>query len=202
MASTIKHQLIILAALIVFLSISTTITARPCKAFFIASYSFSLKSNNPNPNPNPNDLIFFDPIRSRSLTIFTSQFPDPSEDIRIFLDRHLPFDHIVQQNRRQQQPQPLPSSSLPFGFPSFSDDLTSLRDRTKDILSVVVALLFGVGCGALSAATMYLVWSLFASRSDYLHQRYEFHDDDVDEEADVSPKKMGYVKIPDVAAEK
>ncbi|KAG2722800.1 hypothetical protein I3760_02G142900 [Carya illinoinensis] len=33
---------------------------------------------------------------------------------------------------------------------------SSLRDRTKDILSVVVALLFGVGCGALTAATMYL----------------------------------------------
>lgn len=79
----------------------------------------------------------------------------------------------------------------PFGFLSY--DFSSLRDRTKDILSVVVALLFGVGCGALTAATMYMVWSLFSNRYDY-HDSYD--DDYVAEDEIDSPKKMGYVKIP------
>lgn len=62
---------------------------------------------------------------------------------------------------------------------------------------MVVALLFGVGCGALTAATMYLVWSIFSSsRYDYHHTSYldEF-DEEEDEDEGVSPKKMGYVKI-------
>lgn len=69
-------------------------------------------------------------------------------------------------------------------------DFSSLRDRTKDILSVVVALLFGLGCGALIAATMYLVWSVFFNRYDY-----RAFDDYVDEDQIESPKKMGYAKI-------
>lgn len=81
---------------------------------------------------------------------------------------------------------------MPFGLSSY--DMSSLRDRTKDILSVVVALLFGVGCGALTAATMYLVWSLFSTRYDYRYEEFDGEDED-DEEEDVSPKKIGYVKI-------
>ncbi len=67
-----------------------------------------------------------------------------------------------------------------------------------DIMSIVGALLFGVGCGALTAATMYLIWSLFSPR------RFDFGDsddefDDADED-DASPKKMGYVAIPAAGA--
>ncbi|KAF2314776.1 hypothetical protein GH714_033523 [Hevea brasiliensis] len=76
--------------------------------------------------------------------------------------------------------------------------MSSLRDRTKDILSVVVALLFGVGCGALTAATMYLVWSLFSTRYDYRYE--EFDGEDGDEEDDLSAKKMGYGKIPEAGS--
>ncbi|CAN1123028.1 hypothetical protein LINPERPRIM_LOCUS3010 [Linum perenne] len=79
---------------------------------------------------------------------------------------------------------------LPFGISSH--DISSLRDRTKDILSVVVALLFGVGCGALTAASMYLVWSLFAARSGAYYD-----ESDYEEEEDASPKKIGYVAIPE-----
>ncbi|KAG9154699.1 hypothetical protein Leryth_019039 [Lithospermum erythrorhizon] len=68
---------------------------------------------------------------------------------------------------------------------------SSMKDRSKDIMSVVGALLFGMGCGALTAATMYLVWSLFAPN------RFEFEESD-DEEFDgedddelYNPKKMG-----------
>ncbi|KAM6562771.1 hypothetical protein CsatB_022769 [Cannabis sativa] len=52
---------------------------------------------------------------------------------------------------------PLSSSTSPY-------DLTSLRDHTKDILNVVVALLFDVACGSLTVAIMYLAWSLFSTR--------------------------------------
>lgn len=64
-------------------------------------------------------------------------------------------------------------------------------------MSIVGALLFGVGCGALTAATMYMFWSFFSPN--------RFNDDDSDEEfqdvyGDVSPKKkMGYVAIPAAA---
>ncbi|KAJ6290844.1 hypothetical protein OIU78_026571 [Salix suchowensis] len=78
------------------------------------------------------------------------------------------------------------------GFGSY--DLSSLRDRTKDILSVVVALLFGVGCGALTAATMYLVWSLFSpSQSRY----DDYFDGEFSDEEEEDLKKIGYVKIPE-----
>ncbi|XP_064944978.1 uncharacterized protein LOC135596776 [Musa acuminata AAA Group] len=79
-----------------------------------------------------------------------------------------------------------PAEPAPFGF-------SSLRDRAKDILVVVIGLLFGVGCGALTAVTMYLAWSLVAHRHEICGS-----DEYSDEEGDVkgSAKKAGYVKIP------
>ena len=77
------------------------------------------------------------------------------------------------------------------GFGSY--DLSSLRDRTKDILSVVVALPFGVDCGALTIATMYMVWSLFSSSQS----RYDdYFDGEFSDEEEEDLKKIGYVKIP------
>nr|XP_009412417.1 PREDICTED: uncharacterized protein LOC103993904 [Musa acuminata subsp. malaccensis] len=70
---------------------------------------------------------------------------------------------------------------------------SSLQDRAKDILVVVVGLLFGVGCGALTAATMCLAWSLVTHRHEICGSD-EYSDDE--EGADESPKKAGYVKIP------
>lgn len=86
-----------------------------------------------------------------------------------------------------------PHQVLPLGFSSYST--TSLRDRAKDILSVVIALLFGVGCGALTAAAMYLLWSLVATRFEY-HYGFEGEEDGEDADDVFSPKKMGYAKIP------
>ncbi|XAR58096.1 hypothetical protein NMG60_11026480 [Bertholletia excelsa] len=81
--------------------------------------------------------------------------------------------------------------TLPFGFYSLTE--AAFRDRTKDILNVIGSLLFGVGCGALTATTLYLVWALFSSnRYDPLESDYEKGDIDYD----VNPKKMGYVAIP------
>ncbi|XP_061348069.1 uncharacterized protein LOC133293507 [Gastrolobium bilobum] len=96
----------------------------------------------------------------------------------IFADRGHPIEI-------EGRPSPVINS---FGLSAY--DFSSLRDRTKDILSVVVALLFGVGCGAIIAATMYLLWSAFSSRYDHSGS-YDEEDDKIE-----SLKKTGYVKIP------
>lgn len=80
----------------------------------------------------------------------------------------------------------------------YSSVTNSIRDRSKDIMRVVGALLFGVGCGALTAATMYLIWSLF-----WPHRYHDdLDDDDDDAEFDVAAaKKLGYVAIPNKVAD-
>ncbi|KAJ0028406.1 hypothetical protein Pint_35949 [Pistacia integerrima] len=173
MASSTGGFLLGFSIFLGILSISTT--ARPCKTLFISSYSFSFNPQNPNPNPNSNSAGF--------VTVFTEvrQFNDFSHRPLVFLDR--PIFPTVDDEPQIQGPQ---RRVVPLGY-----DFSSLRDRTKDILSVVVALLFGVGCGALTAVTMYLVWTLFASRNSF----DEFSDADADED-DLSLKKMGYEKIP------
>lgn len=70
-----------------------------------------------------------------------------------------------------------------------------ISERTRDILSAVGAMLFGVGCGSLTAATMYLVWSLtsrFGSEEESDDEGFNGEDDD-----NSTPKKVGYVAIPD-----
>ncbi|XP_071724503.1 uncharacterized protein [Rutidosis leptorrhynchoides] len=209
-SSSIRHRLVLsLTILIGIISISAT-TARPCRggAFFISTYSFSTVVNNNNPNQNPNrnshNFLLLKPLPFGSLTIF-SDFKNPNGDdtFEIFVERRLRFPHeleILRQQRLQEErhlQQALYEQRQNNPFELFSSqDFTSLRDRTKDILSVVVALLFGVGCGALAASTMYLVWTLFAHRYEYLHAD-QFDSDSESDEADVeSPKKMGYVTIP------
>lgn len=182
-----------------------SVDARPCKTLLIA-YSFSFTGNpaslrhHHHPHISHRDHPFpavdfarpglssSDPASSSSaelITIFDAsdrQFdPRPAFlffDRRVFPSRELDLPRPQLPQRRQR--------SVPRGI----FDLSSLRDRTVDILSVVVALLFGVGCGALTAATMYLVWSLFAS-----HRGDDFQEESDDDEV-ASPKKMGYVKIP------
>uniref|UniRef100_A0A803Q2D4 Transmembrane protein n=1 Tax=Cannabis sativa TaxID=3483 RepID=A0A803Q2D4_CANSA len=124
-------------------------------------------------------------VSSYSFSLRQPQFHSSSGFVTIFAEV-TQFRRVNVQPLRKMPLFPLSASTSPY-------DLTSLRDRTKDILSVVVALLFGVGCGALTAATMYLAWSLFSTR-------YQDDADDttsavVDDDG-LSPKKMGYVKIP------
>ncbi|KAM7267348.1 hypothetical protein ACFE04_009514 [Oxalis oulophora] len=194
MASSIYHRLILFVTIFIGI-LSITTTARPCRAFLISTYSLSI-INPQNPNPNPNNFIIFKP---HSLTFIT-------QSNHLFLDRRLrifanqlkeeeEFQHnqeaaIHHQHQQKQQ----------FGLLS-SQDYASLIDRTKDILSVVVALLFGVGCGALAASTIYLVWTLLTHRYNYLYNVDDDEDDDDEfysesEEFDESPKKMGYATIP------
>ncbi|KAI3417461.1 uncharacterized protein J3R85_014415 [Psidium guajava] len=179
--------------------LSLSVDARPCKTLLIA-YSFSFTGNpaflRHRDHPFP-AIDFAKPGLSSSDSASSS-----SEEVITIFDAsnrqfdHKPaflfFDRRVFPSRELEMPRPqypqLPKRqqrSAPLGF----FDLSSLRDRTVDILSVVVALLFGVGCGALTAATMYLVWSLVAS-----HRGDDLQEESDDE--DTSPKKMGYVKIP------
>lgn len=194
--------------LLTFSLLAVSVAARPCKTlFFITSTSYyhiptTTNSQNPNPNfllPNPSispqfltfsfssisfrdgsskfglnrPSIFFrrsDPILIRG--------PDP-----IFYDRDDAVEQVDELESRAST-----SMMIPVEF--YSSVTSSVRDRSKDIMRVVGALLFGVGCGALTAATMYMIWSLFWPN------RFDFEDSEDDSDDDVSPKKMGYVAIP------
>ncbi|KAK7301972.1 hypothetical protein RJT34_12849 [Clitoria ternatea] len=155
-----------IAVTLLLLTLSATATARPCRTFIISSYSFR--------NPSSNTFATITEIRTLTPLYYINDKP-----YDLFLPHH-----------------PRATNDLhlraPLGF-STAYDFSSLRDRTKDILSVALALLFGVGCGALTAATMYLLWSVFSTRHDYRAASYDQFSDD-DEEIH-SPKKLGYVKI-------
>ncbi|KAE8676523.1 NC domain-containing protein-related [Hibiscus syriacus] len=144
-------QIAVAVAILVVGFLSFSATARPCKTFFVSSYSFSFE--------NPNDP-FSSSASNGFITVVTE---------------------ISQLSLKTSDPKP-------------SGVFTSLRERSRDILSVVVSLLFGVGCGALTGATLYLVWSLFSARSDY-HQAFLEEDES---DGELSPKKIGYVNIPTV----
>ncbi|KAL0700973.1 hypothetical protein Bca4012_057095 [Brassica carinata] len=185
MASS-SYLLLLLALTVSSLSISTT-SARPCKTFLISSYSLSITPENPNPDSEP-DLS----SSTRFVTVFTIRRLNPNPIVPFFVNRRhgsLPsaLEKPHQIHRENRPPQ--------LSFPFVSENV---RDRTRDILSVVMALLFGVGCGALTAATMYLVWALVVNRHGY-----SFEEDDYEnEESDAaSLKKLGYVKIPDPVKE-
>ncbi|GMP26832.1 hypothetical protein CsSME_00003109 [Camellia sinensis var. sinensis] len=193
MATSSHHRLLLqLSILLGLLALSATARPgrhfHPCKTliFFSASSSSSSSSDsldqNPNFSPqNPSITVFFTEIREihPKPTTFVSSYPT------VIVDRATVDDVEEHDDNRP----------LPFGLYS-----SSFRDRTKDILSVVGSLLFGVGCGALTAATLYLIWSLFApNRFDFRDSDGEFDDDDDDDDDDdVNPKKIGYVTIPAV----
>ncbi|KAL5987631.1 hypothetical protein ACLOJK_035381, partial [Asimina triloba] len=118
----------------------------------------------------PSDNLFLESLRPHPEFPRTVRFPYFFNNDKTEVHPHAEIPHPV------------------VRFPSFG--ASSLRDRTKDILSVVLALLFGVGCGALTSATMYLVWSVVTSR-------YESQDSDgEDGEDNVGANAVGYVKIP------
>ncbi|KAL5218966.1 hypothetical protein ABZP36_019650 [Zizania latifolia] len=85
----------------------------------------------------------------------------------------------------------------PDTLPADSDAASAVQERAKDILVVVSGLLFGFGCGALTAATMYLVWSLLASICATSYDEVYGEDEDDELSDSQSPKKAGYVIIHD-----
>ncbi|KAK9221819.1 hypothetical protein WN944_010248 [Citrus x changshan-huyou] len=86
----------------------------------------------------------------------------------------------------------IPRTSLDFTSSTSQNAAFCTSSTTTPLYATgPVTLLFGVGCGLLTAVTMYLVWSLFANHHDSRNSYEEFNDVD-----DLSPKKMGYEKIP------
>ncbi|XP_062217077.1 uncharacterized protein LOC133917114 [Phragmites australis] len=79
---------------------------------------------------------------------------------------------------------------------SESEAASSVQERAKDILVVVSGLIFGFGCGALTAASMYLVWSLLASTCASSYDDVYIDEEDQLSDSE-SPKKAGYVIIHD-----
>ncbi|KAL8483630.1 hypothetical protein ACS0TY_026352 [Phlomoides rotata] len=165
-----------------------TVSARPCKTlfYFSATTTTTYYPHNRNPN-NPNSLLTQNP---RYVTlIFTSTTTSGP-----FPNRHQPlnFEPI---DRFNEDSRLSSSSDFPLKFhPSVS---SSVRDRTRDILSVVGALLFGVGCGALTAAAMYFMWALLSSRTVDLDDDDDDVSSDDDDDVAVAKKKLGYVGDPD-----
>lgn len=195
--------------LLAFSLLAVSAVARPCKTlFFITSTSYyqipNTISQNPNSDPNPNFFLHNPAIspRFRAFFVTTAGFRDDAPKFgllrpSIFFRRPDPVfferEDAVDQVEDGEELENRSSSMIPVEF--YSSVTSSIRDRTKDIMRVVGALLFGVGCGALTAATMYLIWTLFSPN------RFEFEDsdddfDDGNDDYDVSAKKMGYVAIP------
>ncbi|XAR73641.1 hypothetical protein NMG60_11007679 [Bertholletia excelsa] len=157
----------------------------PCRTLIFFSSSSSYPRDDQNPNfliQNPSSVF----SARRSITFFITEVREVDRKPAFLSSRPMLF--VDRANVEEEEKRP-----FPFGL--YSSVGASFRDRTKDILSVVGSLLFGVGCGALTAATLYLMWSLFApDRFDYRDSDEEFDDDESDD--DVSPKKMGYAAIP------
>ncbi|KAK6164126.1 hypothetical protein DH2020_000990 [Rehmannia glutinosa] len=175
--------------------LAVTASARPCKTLFYFSattttttyYPYNSISRNPN---NPNSLLRNQNPRYLTL-IFTSTTTTPFSDRRPALnsDSNPAFDDNSQSSSMMTSP------DFPLKF--YSSVSSSIRERTKDIMSVVGALLFGVGCGALTAAIMYFVWALFSpSRFDFGDVSSSSDDDDDDDDVTAVKKKLGYVSIP------
>ncbi|KAK9735042.1 hypothetical protein RND81_04G179800 [Saponaria officinalis] len=162
---------------LLFLAAAATVSGRPgipfhpCNTLIISTYS-SLHPHTPTSE--------FFIIDLRPLTL-------PHHHHHLHRHNHLPL------HRRAEL---IPTftadkteiTDLPLGF-------STLKERTKDILSVVASLLFGAACGALTATTIYLVWSLCNYCRRSIHG-FNSDDDDDDNDDIFNPKKSHYVAIP------
>ncbi|KAJ8618490.1 hypothetical protein MRB53_014676 [Persea americana] len=164
------------------------VSARPGIHFLSISYTISSSKSDSSLQNQPSFFAFyrefhdFDPKPFHPSSRFFIERPDFPQ-ISSSID-HPGFPQISHEPPRETQiPRPVP---LIGSFAS-----SSLRERTQDILSIVFALLFGASCGMLTAATIYLIWSVISSRGDV---QEAFDGDESDEEA---VKDMGYAKIPE-----
>lgn len=167
--------------------------ARPCKTIFYFSATtttttttyFPHNSLSSNPNPNPNSFLRIQNPRYLTL-IFTSTNPNPTRPSLNFASKP-----SIDESRRSSPTM----TSLGFPLNFYSSVSSSIRDRTKDIMSIVGALMFGVGCGVLTGAIMYFLWALFSpGRFDFVDSSSS--DDDDDDDVTAYKRKLGYVAIP------
>ncbi|XP_047083645.1 uncharacterized protein LOC124694738 [Lolium rigidum] len=168
MAGAARLLLVLAAACL--LAAPPAASARPCGHAQTLLISFSSFSR---PNPDPANPA---PLTTTVVTVLRVRRLGP----------HL-------QIRRPAHPEPLPAAVAA----SADTVASSFQERAKDILVVVSGLLFGFGCGALTAASMYLVWSLIASTAASPYDELYSDDDDEEVSDSESPKKAGYVIIHD-----
>ncbi|GFP90877.1 hypothetical protein PHJA_001231600, partial [Phtheirospermum japonicum] len=157
-------------------------------------YPFNSHYQNPNPNS------FFRGQNPRYLTLIftttTSRFPIPRPSLDSVSGK--PSDEDS-----RSSPLMITPSDFPLKF--YTAVSSSIRDRSRDIMTVVAALaamLLGAGCGALTAAAVYFVYVLL-SRCRRRGASIDFDDvdssDDDDADDDVtSAKKFSYLPIPSV----
>ncbi|GFS33813.1 hypothetical protein Acr_00g0030700 [Actinidia rufa] len=127
------------------------------------------------PLPNPNLLPSSLPVdQNPSFSLRNPSSLSERRSIAFFFtgDRELDPEPVIFLDRANTD-----EGKRPLPFDSFVG--SSFRDRTKDILTVVASLLFGVGCGALTAATLYLIWSLFAPNRFEIRDYEDESDDDL-----------------------
>lgn len=171
--SIILLQLAILSVWVI------SVDAKPCKMIFMSSYAFSFKQNLSSSSvfTVATEISHFNPR-----TTFNRAFPS---DILVFTVEYKVRDRLISRD----------NMTLRLGLKKSlysSYDFSSLQDRTKDILNMVLALLYGVCCGPPSVATLYLVWSSFSN------QRYNslfYKKNDHREDNEFNPKKKECVKI-------
>ncbi|KAG8370970.1 hypothetical protein BUALT_Bualt13G0038600 [Buddleja alternifolia] len=176
-ASTLSLLLLVLLA--------ATASARPCKTIFYFSAAATTTTTT---SYYPHNSLPRNPIPN-----FRIQHRNPSYITLIFTTTQLPqhnpslnFDSINTVNADPQSSSTIKQSDFPVDLNAPVS--SSVRRRIGDILSVVGALLFGVGCGVLTGATLYFVWALFSLR------RFELEEEEEDDVA--AAKKLGYVEIP------
>lgn len=170
-------SLLLLVATIFSLSISTY--ARPGRPFhpcntLLISYSFTSFSSETSQSSSDGSLSAHQP--STFITVYRIISP-------FHVSRHLPQpSHLDRPIPSQRAVTPLTSS---------------LQDRARDILAVAAGLLFGVGCGALTAATLYFLFAVATNRHVIIGGSHYDEEEEEDEYDEIpSPKKGSYVAVP------
>ncbi|XP_062201295.1 uncharacterized protein LOC133903844 [Phragmites australis] len=162
--------------------------ARPCHTFLVAFPA--------DPNPSGDGATHDHRLVPRVATVITVfRVRRLGPHITYYHQNHRHHPHSIPANvqiRRPELPRPVAGAVAAVAVP---------QERARDILVVVVGLLFGVACGALTAASMYLVWSVLAGAAAASPYDELYGDEDDEEASDTeSPKKVGYVVIQDLEA--
>ncbi|NP_001143266.1 hypothetical protein Zm00014a_004938 [Zea mays] len=148
--------------------------ARPCHTFFVAFRA--------DPNPSRGDDAVPHHLGA----------PHVATVITVFRVRRL-GPHVPHGHRNHHHLHSIPAN-VRIHRPDLPHPAAGPQERARDIFVVVIGLLFGVACGALTAASVYLVWSMVAGAAAV--SAYDELYDDEDEASDIeSPKKVGYVII-------
>ncbi|XP_075481155.1 uncharacterized protein LOC142521864 [Primulina tabacum] len=173
--------------LLLLLLAAAAAAGRPCKTIFYFSAttetSYYLLRN-----PIPNSL-FQNP---RYLTLVFTTTASPASQLTDHLSS-MSFDSVnpldFESDSDSESSSTMTSSNLPIKF--YSSVFNSIRERTRDIMSVVGALLFGVACGALTATTVYFLWALFSPG----HFEFDDFSSSDDDDEVTTAKKFGYVAV-------